>query len=125
MLGMTQVCRFIEPGSTPLKAPRFDPPDVAKKGDLGAPFPSFIATRASASRKHFTVWRFADSAPAARSSSSARVLYTRRKPALYPAHVIWEQTHAPIVDEDAQVEAYPPAHVQSASSKHESFALWQ
>lgn len=42
----------------------------------------------------------------------------------HPAHVIWEHTHAPTVDEYAHVE-YPPAHVQSASSKHESVALWQ
>jgi hypothetical protein len=39
--------------------------------------------------------------------------------------VICEQTHAPTADEYAHVDAYPPAHAQSASSKHESVALWQ
>jgi hypothetical protein len=39
--------------------------------------------------------------------------------------VIWAQAHAPALDEYAHVEAYPPAHAQSASSKHESVALWQ
>jgi hypothetical protein len=44
----------------------------------------------------------------------------------HPAHVICEHAHAPTADEYAHAVAYPPpVHVQSASSKHESVALWQ